>query len=203
MAKMHRRPMPQPVSNNLLICEIRANLWLVLVLLLALAVTASSQEPPTKIRGYKVHTPGTSASNDQTASPGAIVRLDKPKLSLDGLLSVGIEADGEVTSLEQSGKVEFLTFDDIRVNGITVEIDEYRHKFKFKKGEPAALPAPLRGRISLMGAARTAWRELTDSPDKWRITGTVLVFGKFKRYGISFKRVVPVRLDLTITNPLR
>lgn len=177
--------------------------WLVLIFLLVLALPAASQELPAKIRGYKVHMPGTSASNDPTATPGAFVRLDKPRVSVDGLLSVGVEAGGEFTSLDQSGRVEFLTFHDIRVNGIAVDIDEYRHKFKFRKGEPAALPAPLRGRISITGAARTAWRELTASPDRWRISGTVFVFGRFKRYGFSFRRVVPVKLDVSISNPLK
>ncbi len=190
------------MSSNFPIRAIRVNSWLVLFCLLVLTVTAASQELPAKIRGYKVHTPGTSASNDPTAGPGAFVRLDKPAIKLDGLLSVGVEAGGEFTSHDQSGRVDFLTFHDLRVNGIAVEIDEYRHKFKFKKGEPVALPAALRGRISLLGAARTAWREMTDSAADWRITGTVFVFGKFKRYGLSFKRVVPVKLDLTIENPL-
>ena len=203
MAKRCRRPTPRPVSSNFPIRVFRANSWLVLFSVLALSVTAASQDLPAKIRGYKVHTPGTSASNDPNAAPGALLRLDKPVLSLDGLLSVGVEAGGEFTSLDQSGRVEFLTFHDIRVNGIAVEIDEHQHKFKFKKGEPVVLPSPLRGRISLAGAARTAWREISDSPDKWRITGTVFVFGKFKRYGFSFKRVVPVKLDLSIANPLK
>lgn len=190
------------MSSNFLIRVIRANSWLVLVSVLGLAVTAASQELPAKIRGYKVHTPGTSASNDPTAGPRAFVRLDKPAIKLDGLLSVGVEAGGEFTSHDQSGRVDFLTFRDLRVNGIAVEIDEYRHKFRFKKGEPVDLPAPLRGRISLVGAARTAWRELADSPDKWRITGTVYVFGRFKRFGFIFKRVVPVKLYVSIPNPL-
>ena len=177
--------------------------WLILFCVLLFVSVSLSQELPAKIRGYKVHTPGTSASNDPNAGPGAFVRLDKPVLSLDGLLSVGVEAGGEFTSLEHTGRVEFLTFHDTRVNGVAVEIDEYPHKFKFKKGKPAVLPSPLRGRIGLGGAARTAWRELVDSPDKWRITGTVFVFGKFKRFGLSFKRVVPVKLDLSIVNPLR
>ncbi len=127
------------MSSNFPIRVIRANSWLVLGFVLGLAVTAASQELPTEIRGYKVHTPGTSASNDPNAGHGAFVRLDKPAIKLDGLLSVGVEAGGEFTSLEQSGRVEFLSFHDIRVNGIAVEIDEYQHKFKFKKGEPVVL----------------------------------------------------------------
>ena len=42
-----------------------------------------------------------------------------------------------------------------------------------------------------------------DPKKKWSVTGTVFVFGKFKKYGINFKRVVPIKIDLTIANPLK
>jgi len=167
-----------------------------LVLLLVLAGLASSQEFPDKIRGYKVY---VASAADQPP----VVRLATPVISIDGLLSVAVEAGVEFTSPEHSGRVEFLTFQDIRVNGIRVDVGEYRHGFKFRKGRAVPLPAPIRGRIGIGAAARTAYRELTDSHPDWRVTGTVFVFGRFKRFGFSFKRVVPVRLDLKIDNPLR
>lgn len=173
-----------------------ANFLRPLVLLLVLAGIAASQEFPDKIRNYKVH---VASAGDQPP----IVRLGTPVLSIDGLLSVAVEAGAEFTSPEQSGRVEFLTFQDIRVNGIAVDVDEYRHGFKFKKGKTVTLPAPIQGRLGIGAAARAAYRELTDSRPDWRVTGTAFVFGKFKRFGFSFKRVVPVRLDLTIANPLR
>jgi len=45
--------------------------------------------------------------------------------------------------------------------------------------------------------------EWTDWKETWPVTGRVYVFGKFKKSLFSFKRCVPVELDLTMRNPLR
>jgi hypothetical protein len=37
----------------------------------------------------------------------------------------------------------------------------------------------------------------------WPVTGRVYVFGRFKKFLFSFKRVVPVELSLTLPNPLK
>ena len=51
--------------------------------------------------------------------------------------------------------------------------------------------------------ARTAYEESTAPKDKWQVTGTVFVFGRFKKMGLTFKRVIPVPVTLTIDNPIR
>ena len=43
---------------------------------------------------------------------------------------------------------------------------------------------------------------MTDTRTEWIVTGRVFVFGKFRRYGLYHKRVVPIDLNLTIKNPL-
>jgi hypothetical protein len=45
--------------------------------------------------------------------------------------------------------------------------------------------------------------ELINSPNELVVTGTAFVFGKFKKFGFTFKRVVPVKIDLKFKNPLR
>jgi hypothetical protein len=50
---------------------------------------------------------------------------------------------------------------------------------------------------------RGAVRELKDSKEEWSVTGRVFVFGKFKKFGFNFKRVVPVEINIKIKNPLR
>jgi hypothetical protein len=45
--------------------------------------------------------------------------------------------------------------------------------------------------------------EWTDSQDTWPVKGRVYVFGKFKKGLFSFKRCVPVELDVTMRNPLK
>ena len=51
--------------------------------------------------------------------------------------------------------------------------------------------------------ARAARRELIESKKEWQVTGTVFIFGKFKKFGFGFKRVVPVKINLKIDNPLK
>ena len=167
------RPLP---SNKGFIRAFVAYFLFTLALLSALSYGASAQDLPGKIRGYKVHEVSANAA-------GPAIRLSKPVLKLDGLLSIAVEAGGEFTSPEHGGRVDFLSFHDIRVNGVAVDVEEYRHAFEFKKGTSVLLAAPIRGRIGLTGAAETAFRELTETRSDWRVTGTAFVFGKFKRFG--------------------
>jgi len=180
----------------------------VVLLGLMLCTTALSQAYPNKIRGYKVHnakvtirTPDTanSVSDDKSAE----IILGRPKLSDVGLTAITFDVGAEVTSSDHSGKVDFLTFSDLKINGIAVEIEEYTARFAFKKGERIVLPQNARVVISTLNLARAARNELLDPKKKWRLTGTVFVFGKFKKFGFSFKRVVPIVVDTMIENPIR
>jgi len=66
------------------------------------------------------------------------------------------------------------------------------------------LREPLRIYIYLPSALLAAlgdWRG--DSKETWPVTGRVYVFGKFKKGPFSFKRVVPVELNLSMRNPLK
>jgi len=112
-----------------------------------------------------------------------------------------------VAPVRQSGKVDFLVFEDMEVNGHSVQIDEYNHSFSLSDKKALTLRDPLRVYIHLPGAILAALGNWTDSKDTWPVTGRVYVFGKFKKkiLGIStsFKRVVPVELNLTMHNPLK
>lgn len=179
-----------------------------LLLVITLFSGAYAQQYPDKIADYKVHQAKVIVlSSDQPESKSdaadVIVKIGKPNLSVPGLLSVPVSVEGEFTSLTQSGKVDFLQFHDILVNGVPVDIEDYKTAFEFKKGKASALSPPVHGSIGLTGVAKAAYKELTESKDLWDVTGTVFVFGRFKRYGIEFKRVIPIRLDLQISNPLR
>ena len=52
-------------------------------------------------------------------------------------------------------------------------------------------------------AVKGALSERRDSKGQWRVKGTAMVFGKFRKFGFSFKRVVPVKVDFYIPNPIR
>ncbi|HJZ83238.1 MAG TPA: hypothetical protein VKD91_22915, partial [Pyrinomonadaceae bacterium] len=108
-----------------------------------------------------------------------------------------------VAPVKQSGRVDFLVFEDMNINGRSVEIDEYHHKFDLPSKTPATLQSPLRIYIYLPSALLAAIGEWTDSQKTWPVTGRVYVFGKFKKSVFTFKRVVPVELNMTMRNPLR
>jgi hypothetical protein len=105
--------------------------------------------------------------------------------------------------VKQGGHVDFLTFEDVVVNGTRVSIDEYYHPFELPTNVTAALPVPIRVYISSPGVVLGAIDEWNDSKQTWRVSARVYVFGRYKKFLLKFKRVVPVELDFEIQNPLR
>ncbi|HEX6279700.1 MAG TPA: hypothetical protein VFZ49_06740 [Pyrinomonadaceae bacterium] len=175
---------------------------LVPVLFLLLLVSgALSQELPDKIRGYKVHREKISV-NAKSASADASVKVGDPEVVDLSLSGITFELPAEFIAAKQSGKVEMVTFHDLRVNGIKVEPEEYSHPFEFRKGEFLKLPQPVRILLPTSGAVKAAWNEMTESKSEWTVTGRVFVFGKFRKFGFYHKRVVPIDIELTIKNPL-
>ena len=108
-----------------------------------------------------------------------------------------------VSPVKQSGHIDFLMFEDMVVNGTSVEIDEYHRAFDLPNKEPLTLREPLRIYIYIPSALLAAIGEWSDSKETWPVTGRVYVFGKFKKYLVSFKRCIPVELNVTMRNPLR
>jgi len=144
-----------------------------------------------------VSTPGSDSDND------ALIRLGKPELARVTPLGITFEVPIVVAAVKQSGQIDFLMFEDMVVNGRSVEIDEYHRAFDLPNKQPLTLREPLRIYIYLPGALLAAVDEWSDSKDTWPVTGRIYVFGKFKRFGIKFKRCIPVELNATMPNPLR
>lgn len=174
----------------------RLRAFLAAVLLLTLAQSALAQKWPSKIRGYKVYDAKIDLARDGS------LKLADWHVAEIGLSGATIEVGAEIISKKQGGKVDFVSFRDFRVNGIAVEVEEYKHPFTFKKGEPFVLPKPARVHLRTANIPRAAYRELTAGNGEMAITGTVFVFGKFKKFGLTFKRVVPIKVELTVANPL-
>jgi hypothetical protein len=166
--------------------------------------SVSAQELPNEIRGYKVHREKVTVSTrgaDQGPAD-AVVAPGNPKLIDISPSGVIFELAPHIRAMSQSGTVDFMTFHDFRVNGIPVEIEEYKHAFSFQKDEPLTLPEPARVFMPTYSILRTAWEEMKESKKEWTVTGRVFVFGKFRKFGFTFKRVVPVDITVTIRNPV-
>ena len=170
-----------------------------LIFLVVIAAFGFSQDLPSKIRGYKVYKKAVSVTS--TDGPAGSLKISTPSVEDVSFSSVKVAVTIGMDGVSETGRVDFLTFHDFKINGIPVTIDEYIEPFGFKKGQTVSLPKPLEinvGTIHLLDAARKG----TDAfRGEWSVTGRVFVFGKFRKYGMKFRRVVPVDIDLRIKNP--
>lgn len=172
-------------------------------LFVLLSASVLAQELPKTIRGYKVHRESITVSAvTGENSADASVKVGDPDIAEATLTGIVFELPAEVLSTKQSGKIDLLTFRDVKVNGIGVEVEEYAHRFELQKGKKVSLPAPARIFFPLTGILRTSWSEMRDSRDEWIVSGRVFVFGRFRRLGMYHQRVVPVDFEIKIKNPL-
>jgi hypothetical protein len=187
----------------------------------------STRTYPKEIRGYKVERTvveikkpetknekdpnGKSRRGNDDANPtensdsdvDTLIQLGQPQLARVTPLGITFEVPIVVSPVKQSGHVDFLVFEDMVVNGTSVNIDEYHHAFDLPNRQPLTVGEPLRVYIYLPSALLTALGDWGDSKETWPVTGRVYVFGKFKKSLFSFKRVVPVELNLRMRNPLK
>jgi hypothetical protein len=204
------------------------------LIILALAVFASvaraqGRTYPDKIRGYKVErtiveikkpTTGKKSTDKSQNSDGEsngtavddgevdqLIQLGQPELASMSPMGITFSVPIVVAPVTQKGRVDFMVFEDMVVNGQSVEIAEYDRSFDLPNKDRLTLKEPLRIYIYLSGALLAALGDWSDSKETWPVTGRVYVFGKFKKsiLGISgsFKRVVPVELNLKMRNPLQ
>jgi hypothetical protein len=143
--------------------------------------------------------PGSNSESDTDA----LIKLGTPQLARVTPLGITFEVPIVVSPVTQSGHVDFLMFEDMVVNGSSVEIGEYHHAFDLPNKQALTLREPLSFYIYLPSAMLAAIGEWNDSKETWPVTGRVYVFGKFKKAMFSFKRCIPVELKVTMQNPLK
>lgn len=144
-----------------------------------------------------------SRESNSESDPDELIKFGKPELARITPLGITLAVPIVVSPVTQSGHVDFLMFEDMVVNGTSVEIGEYHHVFDLPNKNPLTLREPLSFYIYLPSAMLAALGDWNDSKETWPVTGRVYVFGKFKKSLFSFKRVVPVELNLTMRNPLK
>lgn len=169
---------------------------------------AHAQDFPKEIRGYKVQRAKiavkTKSEKTETKDKSEVsVKIGEPELIDVSLTGIKFEISAEIESLEQSGTVDFLTFQDFRVNDLKVDVEEYKESFEIKKNQTVALPKPIEIFIGTTQTLRGALKETKESKDEWTVTGRIFVFGRFKKSFLKFKRVVPIEINFKIKNPLK
>ena len=190
------------------IYRIKTISFLCVLCVLCGSIFVKAQDYPKEIRGYKVHKTKISVKNqgekiDEKDDAEAFVTIGEPTVEDVSVTGITMEVSAEIAAVGQSGKVDFLTFKDFRVNGLKVDVEEYRESFSFKKNEPTTLPKPVRIFVGVGQSLLGAVGEMRDPKAEWRVTGTIFVFGKFKKLGFNFKRVVPVEVNIKIKNPIK
>ena len=158
--------------------------------------------------GYKIHNESIVITNDRSAAKADInknaasVTIDSISITGVGISGLTISIDATLAAQPQGGTIRRIEFSNVKLNGVGLRISDHQTKFKLRPGQPITLPAPIIARISGLGIAKTAFSELVERPKKWHVSGSAMVYGKFKRFGIGFKRAVPVKVDVEIDNPL-
>ncbi len=187
----------------------------------------SARSYPKEIRGYKIErtaieikkpeskngkpsaqnaSPNDGQTDNQPPSDSnvdALIQFGEPQLARVTPLGITFKVPIVVAPVTQKGHVDFLMFEDMTVNGTSVDIDEYHRAFDLPNKKPSTLREPLSFYVYLPSAVLAAMGEWSDSKETWPVTGRVYVFGKFKKGLFSFKRCVPVELNLTMRNPLK
>jgi hypothetical protein len=182
---------------------------------------AQTRSYPKEIRGYKIERTAieikrpdsknrnannnaqAEAQNVSDADVDALIQFGQPQFARVTPLGITFKVPIVVAPVTQKGRVDFLMFEDMSVNDTSVQIDEYHRGFDLPNKKPSTLRDPLSFYIYLPSAVLAAIGDWRDSKEMWPVTGRVYVFGKFKKGLFSFKRCVPVELELTMRNPLK
>ncbi len=190
------------------------------VVLFHLAATTPAQSPkdtspaarplPKEIRGYKVERASIKRRTDaKQPTPPAdspvepLVQLGEPRVSNISLLGLTLEIPLVVAPVKQGGAVDFLIFEDMRINGTPVSIDEYSHPFRLPNKQPLTLEQPIRVYVTTPRLLLGAYDEWNESKETWPVTGRVYVCGRYKKFVLNFKRAVPVEINIELPNPVR
>jgi hypothetical protein len=178
------------------------------------SASTKKRDYPKEIRGYKLarakvdirKSPGA-AAKEGDAQPSkdsdALIQFGEPRIVKTTPLGITLEVPVTIAAVKQGGRVDFLTFEDMVVNGMPVTIEDYMHPFELPNKEPVSLPQPVRLFISSPRAIAGALNDWGNPQSVWPVTGRVYVFGHYRKFIFTAKRVVPVELSLTLPNPLR
>ena len=168
------------------------------------------REYPKEIRGYKLERARVEIRKRKDAKEESsddaheeLLQLGEPRVSRITPLGITLEVPVTVAAVKQGGHVDFLTFEDMTVNGTPVTVNEYHHSFELPSRDPLTLTEPITIYINAPRALLGAIGEWSQPKDVWTVKGCVYVFGRFKKFLFNFKRVVPVELNLSFKNPMK
>ncbi|HYT49837.1 MAG TPA: hypothetical protein VEL78_05555, partial [Pyrinomonadaceae bacterium] len=165
-------------------------------------------EYPKEIRGYKlervtIEPKEKKGAGNDSASNDPIIKFGEARVVSVSPLGVTLEIPIVVAPVKQKGKIDFLSFYDMTINGTRVEVDDYNESFDLPTEQALTLRRPITIFVATPNAVVGAVQDLARPKETWPVTGVVYVFGQFKKWIFTGKRVLPVEIDLQMRNPLR
>jgi len=172
------------------------------------AQSGSNPQYGDEIRGYKVERSAkltgqpAAASDESIINLAGLIELGQVKLGALSLERLNLEIPITIRPIQQKGEVQFMVFDQMTLNRVPFTVSEYQTPFRIPNTSALTLPRNVELHLTYANVARTALVSLVAPEQPLRIQGNVLVFGRFKRLGLSFKRVVPLSFSFERPNPL-
>ena len=128
----------------------------------------STDQMPEAIRGAKIYKLPTKGGQP-TPNFGIYKKLSFRDINFDHLQ---LELSVSIRPVDHSATVEHMYFQDVRVNGIPVQIETFDQEFKLSDKEPVDVPAPLE--CAIIFADLNSLQPVRDMVDK----DTILITGK-------------------------
>jgi hypothetical protein len=182
----------------------RSLVFLMLLFCAAGYCAAQKTATPGNIGDYKVFNANVFINSTQDAVPSGVEENFDSLVKIGAPQNFGIALSGPSFELPLSmkifktgGRVDRITFDSIEIEGIKVLVEDLTKPFKFSQGVETSLPRPLKVRL-VLGDNLKALSKLNPAKDEFHVTGRTLVFGTFKKFGMKFKRVIPVEFSLDV-----
>lgn len=163
---------------------------------------SSERVYPKEIRGYKLERVAIEPKQVSSGASSEILTFGPASVISIAPLGVTLEIPIVISPVKQKGRVDFLTFYEVTINGTNVEVADYSESFELPTERALTLPRPLMVYVAMPRALIGAVLEWASPQPTWSVTGVVYVFGQFKKSLFKFKRVVPVELELQMPNPL-
>ena len=142
------------------------------------AVIARAQTPgrlsaervyPKEIRGYKVERVAIEKKHSETHD--GILKFGQASVIDLAPLGVTLELPIVVSPVKQKGKVDFLTFYDVTVNGTSVEVADYTDSFELPTESALTLQRPLKVYVAMPRALIGAVLEWASPQPTWSCDG--------------------------------
>jgi len=119
------------------------------------AQTNSRAKLPKEIRGYKVHKATVlviDAREKESAKKNddidSLVKVGVPQNFKFSLSGATFELPMSMNNYKASGRIEFITFEDLKANGIKMQVAEFNEPFDIEKGAMFDLPNPIKVSVS-------------------------------------------------------